>query len=79
MVIIRFSRITQKLSTNYNKIRFILNQDSEGNTPFHLALLNGSSTLIANQFLPRRWIDYKLHNNLGFNVLHLAVVMDDLK
>ena len=53
-------------------------QDLNGNTPLHLALLNGSA-ICANQILSKLWINFELHNEMGFNVLHLAVVRDDLR
>ena len=53
-------------------------QDSDGNTPLHLALLNGSAISV-NQILSKLWINFELHNKMSFNVLHLAVVMDDLR
>jgi len=53
-------------------------QDSDGNTPLHLALLN-RSPICVNQILSKLWINFELHNKMGFNVLHLAVVMDDLR
>ena len=53
-------------------------QDTDGNTPLHLALLNGS-TFCVDQILSKLWINFDLHNEKGFNVLHLAVVMDNLR
>ena len=52
-------------------------QDTDGNTPLHLNLLNNRSPICVNQILSKLWINFELHNKMGFNVLHLAVVMED--
>jgi len=53
-------------------------QDTDGNTPLHLAILNGVFVCV-EQILPKLLIDFRLRNKMGFNVLHLAVVKDDLR
>ena len=53
-------------------------QDLEGNTPIHIAFINGSDSYL-NEMMPCYSINLKLRNKKGYNVIHLAVIKNNLE
>ena len=57
---------------------FKFEQDGEGNTVLHLAIERDRVAWL-NELIPIYSFKWDLRNKKGFNILHLAVIFNDLK
>lgn len=53
-------------------------QNWEGNTPIHIALIIGWDSGL-NESMPCHSINLKLRNKKGYNIIHLAVIRNNLE